>query len=138
FSLKRLKAYLRDRNVGRVEIKKRGTAVVPDQLRQQLALTGPEHATIILTRLQGKQSVLVVELSCDVLRGGAAGAPCGGRMVPCRSSSNPRSVPPSGWSGSWRWWTATPATCVRLPRRYWTRSPRPMVPSIRRSVRSCC
>src|SRR5699024_5181155 len=63
FSLKRLKAYLRDRNVGRVEIKKRGTAVVPDQLRQQLALTGPEHATIILTRLQGKQSVLVVERS---------------------------------------------------------------------------
>lgn len=61
FSLKTLKAYLRDRQVGRVEIKKRGTAVVPDQLRTQLGLKGPHHATIILTRLQGKQSVLVVE-----------------------------------------------------------------------------
>ena len=61
FGLKRLRAYLRERNVGRVEIKKRGTAVVPDQLRQQLALKGENAATIILTRLQGKQSVLVVE-----------------------------------------------------------------------------
>ena len=61
FGLKRLRAYLRERNVGRVEIKKRGTAVVPDQLRQQLALKGENAATIILTRLRGKQSVLVVE-----------------------------------------------------------------------------
>lgn len=61
FSLKRLKAYLRDRAVGQLEIKKRGTAVVPDQLRHQLDLSGNERATIILTRLQGKQSVLVVE-----------------------------------------------------------------------------
>lgn len=61
FGLKRLRAYLRERDVGRVEIKKRGTAVVPDQLRQQLALKGENAATIILTRLRGKQSVLVVE-----------------------------------------------------------------------------
>lgn len=61
FGLKRLRAYLRDRNVGRVTIKKRGTAVVPDQLRQQLGLKGPEEATIVLTRLSGKQSVIVVE-----------------------------------------------------------------------------
>ncbi len=61
FGLKRLRAYLRERNVGRVEIKKRGTAVVPDQLRQQLALKGENAATIILTRLRGQQSVLVVE-----------------------------------------------------------------------------
>ncbi|QOR69935.1 methyltransferase domain-containing protein [Ruania alkalisoli] len=61
FGLKRLRAYLRTREVGRVTIKKRGTAVVPDQLRQQLGLRGPNEATIVLTRLRGKQSVIVVE-----------------------------------------------------------------------------
>ena len=61
FGLKRLRAYLRDRDVGRVTIKKRGTAVVPDQLRTQLALKGSQEATIVLTRLAGKQSVIVVE-----------------------------------------------------------------------------
>lgn len=61
FGLKRLKAYLRDRNVGRITIKKRGTAVVPEQLRKQLVLTGTEEATIVLTRVAGNQQVLVVE-----------------------------------------------------------------------------
>lgn len=61
FGLKRLRAYLRDRGVGEVTIKKRGTAVVPEQLRQQLHLSGSRAATVVLTRLQGTQSVLVVE-----------------------------------------------------------------------------
>ncbi|TDE97624.1 class I SAM-dependent methyltransferase [Occultella glacieicola] len=61
FGLKRLRSYLRTRDVGRATIKKRGTAVVPEQLRQQLALKGPNEATIVLTRLRGRQSVLVVE-----------------------------------------------------------------------------
>lgn len=60
FQLKRLRTWLRDRNVGRLVIKKRGTAVEPEQLRRQLRLTGPEEATIVLTRLQGRQSVIVV------------------------------------------------------------------------------
>lgn len=61
FGLKRLKSYLRDRNVGRLTIKKRGTAVVPEQLRKQLVLTGTEEATIVLTRVAGNQQVLLVE-----------------------------------------------------------------------------
>jgi hypothetical protein len=61
FGLKRLRSYLRDRNVGRVTIKKRGTAVVPEQLRKQLVLTGTEEATIVLTRVAGNQQVLLVE-----------------------------------------------------------------------------
>ncbi|MBL0884676.1 class I SAM-dependent methyltransferase [Myceligenerans indicum] len=67
FGLKRLKAYLRERNVGRLTIKKRGTAVVPEQLRKQLVLSGTEEATIVLTRVAGAQTVLLVE----PLRGGA-------------------------------------------------------------------
>ncbi len=61
FSLKRLRGYLRARNVGRVTIKKRGTAVLPEQLRKQLDLSGTAEATIVLTRVAGSQQVLVVD-----------------------------------------------------------------------------
>jgi hypothetical protein len=61
FGLKRLRAYLRERGVGSLTIKKRGTAVVPEQLRRQLDLRGPETSTVVLTRVAGQQQVLVVE-----------------------------------------------------------------------------
>jgi len=61
FGLKRLKAYLRGRDVGRLTIKKRGTAVVPEQLRAQLDLRGSAEATIVLTRAAGRQVVLLVD-----------------------------------------------------------------------------
>lgn len=61
FGLKRLRTYLRERGVGRLTIKKRGTAVVPEQLRRQLDLRGPHESTIVLTRVAGTQQVLVVE-----------------------------------------------------------------------------
>ncbi len=61
FGLKALRGYLRQRQVGRVTIKKRGTAVEPDQLRRQLRLSGPADATLVLTRVDGRQRVLVVE-----------------------------------------------------------------------------
>jgi hypothetical protein len=60
FQLKNLRTWLRDHGVGRLTIKKRGTAVEPEQLRRQLRLAGPREATIVLTRIAGKQSVLVV------------------------------------------------------------------------------
>ena len=60
FQLKRLRTWLRDRGVGRLTIKKRGTAVEPDQLRRQLRLEGENEATIVLTRTAGRQSVLAV------------------------------------------------------------------------------
>lgn len=61
FGLKRLRAYLRERDVGALTIKKRGTAVVPEQLRRQLDLRGSTAATIVLTRVAGQQQVLLVE-----------------------------------------------------------------------------
>lgn len=61
FNLKRLKAYLRERGVGRLTVKKRGTAVTPEQLRAQLSLKGDAEATLVLTRVAGAQHVLVVE-----------------------------------------------------------------------------
>ncbi|MGO1315853.1 MAG: THUMP-like domain-containing protein, partial [Cellulomonadaceae bacterium] len=61
FGLKRLRTYLRERGVGRLTIKKRGTAVVPEELRHRLDLAGPAEATIVLTRVAGAQQVIVVE-----------------------------------------------------------------------------
>ena len=61
FSLKRLRTLLRARGVGKLTIKKRGTAVVPEELRTQLRLQGTGMATIVLTRIAGAQSVLLVE-----------------------------------------------------------------------------
>jgi hypothetical protein len=60
FQLKTLRTWLRDRGIGKLTIKKRGTAVEPDQLRRQLRLEGSGEATIVLTRIAGRQSVLVV------------------------------------------------------------------------------
>lgn len=61
FGVKRLRAYLRDHDVGRVTIKKRGTAVIPEELRGRLALKGAAEATVVLTRVAGAQRALVVE-----------------------------------------------------------------------------
>ena len=60
FQLKSLRTWVRDRRIGRLTIKKRGTAVEPDQLRRQLRPEGENEATIVLTRVAGRQSVLAV------------------------------------------------------------------------------
>ncbi|HLN77592.1 MAG TPA: class I SAM-dependent methyltransferase [Nocardioidaceae bacterium] len=57
---KALKAALRERGVGRLTIKKRGVNVVPEELRRQLALRGDEEATLVLTRVWGKGTALLV------------------------------------------------------------------------------
>ena len=61
FHLKRLRALLRARGVGRLTVKKRGTAVAPEELRARLRLSGDAEATVILTRVAGAQTVLLVE-----------------------------------------------------------------------------
>jgi hypothetical protein len=58
---KQLRAALRDRSIGTLTIKKRGVDVVPDQLRQRLALRGDHAATIVLTRVAGEGTALLVE-----------------------------------------------------------------------------
>ncbi|PKQ26646.1 MAG: SAM-dependent methyltransferase [Actinobacteria bacterium HGW-Actinobacteria-4] len=61
YSVKRLTAALRERGVGRVDIKKRGIAITPEQLRPQLKLRGDAHATVIVTRQAGRHVALIVE-----------------------------------------------------------------------------
>jgi SAM-dependent methyltransferase len=61
FSLKRLRAELRSRRIGRLTIKKRGSALEPERLRRDLKLSGPEELTIILTRVAGAPTVLLCQ-----------------------------------------------------------------------------
>jgi SAM-dependent methyltransferase len=60
FGVKRLRTYLRERGVGRLTVKKRGSAVDPETLRRQLRLSGDAEATVVLTRVAGVPTVLVV------------------------------------------------------------------------------
>jgi hypothetical protein len=55
-----LKRALKQRGIGTLEIKKRGLDVDPATLRARLALKGPESATLVLTRVAGKHSALLV------------------------------------------------------------------------------
>lgn len=59
FSLKRLRALLRERRVGRVEILKRGSALEPEKLRRDLKLAGDGAASLVLTRVAGAPTVLI-------------------------------------------------------------------------------
>ena len=61
FREKQLRAALRERNVGTLTIKKRGVNISPEQLRQRLALRGDQVATLVLTRVAGEGTALLVE-----------------------------------------------------------------------------
>jgi hypothetical protein len=61
FSLKGLRATLRQRGVGRLTVKKRGSALEPEQLRRQLRLAGPHEATVVLTRVAGRPTALLCQ-----------------------------------------------------------------------------
>ena len=58
---KQLRAALHERGIGRLTIKKRGVQVVPDELRKRLALRGEAEATLVLTRVSGQGTALLVE-----------------------------------------------------------------------------
>ncbi len=57
---KALKAALRSRGIGRLTIKKRGVDVVPEDLRRRLSLHGEQDGTLVLTRVAGKGTALLV------------------------------------------------------------------------------
>ncbi|MBC9733741.1 THUMP-like domain-containing protein [Nocardioides marmotae] len=57
---KALRAALRERGIGTLTIKKRGVEVVPEQLRKRLALSGTEEGTLVLTRVAGAGTALLV------------------------------------------------------------------------------
>jgi hypothetical protein len=63
FNLKKLRALLRARGVGRVVVKKRGSPIEPEALARQLRGPGSASAVVVVTRVAGAPTVLV----CDPL-----------------------------------------------------------------------
>ncbi|GAB2722654.1 THUMP-like domain-containing protein [Streptomyces bullii] len=61
FNVKKLKALLREREVGTLTVKKRGSAVEPEELRRKVLPKphGPHSATVFLTRVAGAPAMLV-------------------------------------------------------------------------------
>ncbi|MEV8530291.1 methyltransferase domain-containing protein [Streptomyces sp. NPDC051211] len=59
FNLKKLKALLREREVGVLTVKKRGSAIEPEELRRKVKPQGRNAATVILTRVAGAPSMLI-------------------------------------------------------------------------------
>lgn len=60
FNLKKLRAYLREKNVGQVTVKKRGSPITPEELISQLKLKGgTESRTLALTRHEGQPIIII-------------------------------------------------------------------------------
>jgi SAM-dependent methyltransferase len=63
FSLKKLRAALRERQIGNVTIKKRASALDIERLRTDLRLNGEKSAVIILTRIMARPYALICDTS---------------------------------------------------------------------------
>ncbi|MEU6120471.1 methyltransferase domain-containing protein [Streptomyces sp. NPDC047123] len=59
FGVKKLKALLREREVGILTVKKRGSAVEPEELRRKVKPRGKNAATVFLTRVAGAPAMLI-------------------------------------------------------------------------------
>jgi len=59
FNLKKLRTYLRERGIGQVVVKKRGSPIQPEALIHSLRLKGDIKKVIFLTHLQGKPIIIV-------------------------------------------------------------------------------
>lgn len=63
YNLKKLKALLKARGVGRVVVKKRGSRIEPETLARQLRGLGRGTATVVVTRVAGEPTALVCDVS---------------------------------------------------------------------------
>ena len=59
FGMKRLRAVLRERDIGQVIVKKRGSPLQPESLIQQLRLKGSQQRVLFLTHLRGQPIVII-------------------------------------------------------------------------------
>jgi hypothetical protein len=58
---RRIKRELAARDIGTLEIKKRGVDIDPEAFRKRLGLRGAGAATLILTRVAGRHAALLCE-----------------------------------------------------------------------------
>jgi THUMP domain-like len=53
--------HLRERGIGRLEIKKRGVDIDPESLRRELKLRGDNAATLLITTIAGRPAAIVAQ-----------------------------------------------------------------------------
>ena len=61
FDRKQLKAFIKQNDIGTLEIKKRGADITPEELRKELAPKGKNKATLIVTRIGDSHRAIFVE-----------------------------------------------------------------------------
>ena len=61
FDERKLKSALRERDIGTLEIKKRGVDVDPASFRTRLGLKGASSATLVLTRIAGRRVAILAD-----------------------------------------------------------------------------
>lgn len=62
-TVKPLRRWAREQDIGRLTIKKRGVSIDPDRLRRDLRLSGDREAVVVLSQLAGRPTLLEVERS---------------------------------------------------------------------------
>src|SRR5262249_32740558 len=66
---KQLRAYCREHNIDRLEIKKRGVQISPDRLRKEIVSTGDRSATIVVAPVQQQIRAIVAQRLASHPRG---------------------------------------------------------------------
>ena len=61
FNLKKLKAYLKEKDVGNITVKKRGSPITPETLQAKLKLKGKNSKTLFLTKHNDKPIVVIAK-----------------------------------------------------------------------------
>ncbi|WP_370093163.1 SAM-dependent methyltransferase [Streptacidiphilus sp. MAP12-20] len=61
FNLKKLKALVRERGIGTLVVKKRGSAIEPEELRRKVKPEGANSAVVVLTRAAGAPVMLLAQ-----------------------------------------------------------------------------
>jgi hypothetical protein len=61
FRVRTLAALLRERNVGQLEIKKRGVDLEPEKLRRDLKLRGTGASTLLITQIAGRPTAILAK-----------------------------------------------------------------------------
>ncbi len=59
YRIKPLRRWLAGRGIGRLEMKKRGVRLDPDEVRRQLQARGDAEATILLARIGGRTTAII-------------------------------------------------------------------------------
>jgi hypothetical protein len=59
-----LAKYLLDRQIGQLEIKKRGVDIVPEKLRRELKLRGDNAATLLIAKVAGRPTAILAHRVC--------------------------------------------------------------------------